>query len=184
MVNSYGCAKAPDNFQKYSSNDPELNISLDYISGWLHAEQKGANGSFNQVVFYKPKVDKKDTSKVAMMVVTVEPISKMTLEEKTLQSVTDYLIAKRMKFQSAKVISRSDINIKNFKMSAAVELLLSYRTLDKLYVANSKLIMFKERIVIFQYQDKFYTLRYENKEEEFDKFNKAFSRLIDSLIIK
>lgn len=179
MINTYGCASPADSFQKYSSVDPELNIALEYLSGWVYSEQKGTTGSFAQVVFYRPQ---KNLSRIAM-VVTVSPVAKMTLTDKSLLAVVDSLISKRMKFADAKVLKKSTLNIKNLNVDAT-EILLSYKTLNSFYSVKSKLIILKERVVIFEYQNKFYTLRYEAKDSEFGRFDQAFSHLIDSLSIK
>jgi len=61
---------------------------------------------------------------------------------------------------------------------------LSYRTLDKIYAVDAKLIPVKERLVILIKNDKFYLLRYRNTEDGFARFNKAFNHIIKTLKFK
>ena len=88
------------------------------------------------------------------------------------------MIAKRMKLEDAEVLSRSKMRLLG---SPAIDIALTYKKPDKLRSIDAKLIPFKERVVIFQKEDKFYTLRYMNPEEEFKKFDKAFYHCIKTL---
>ena len=161
-------------YEEYSSKDPELNITMDYILGWRYSEHRGSYNSYAQVQFYGLK--EKDFA--PSMVVTVEHSSKVKFKPLTVEGMADDLITKRMKLKDAKVLSRSKMKLLG---SQAMDIALTYKMLDKLYATDPKFIPFKERVVIFRKQDKFYTLRYMNPEEEFKKFDKAFYHCIKTL---
>jgi hypothetical protein len=178
MINTYGCAES-FKYERYSGKDPEINLTLDYISGWLHSEQMGSKNSFCQVVFYEPQG--KDQVSMAGMVVTVEKSQNLEINPLTLDARTEDILNRRLKFKDAQISSKDKKDILGLP---AWDIKLSYKTLDKLYSLNAKLLPVMERIIIFKRKDKFYTLRYENKVEEFDKFNKAFDHLVTSLKFK
>ena len=178
MINTYGCAEG-FKYERYSGNDPELNFTLDYISGWLHSEQTGSKNSFYQVVFYEPAG--KDQLSMVSMTVTVEKSQNLEINPLTLDTKAEDILSRRLKFKDAQIVSKDKKNILGLP---AWDIKLSYQTLNKPYSINAKLLPVMERIIIFKRKDKFYTLRYENKVEEFDKFSKAFDRLVNSLKFK
>jgi hypothetical protein len=178
MFNSYGCAQQVK-YEKYTSKDPEINISVDYISGWLYSEQRGANDSFAQVVFYQPK--KKGEVSKAGITITVEKSPKVKFQPQTIDAMADDLISKRLKFKDSAVISKSNTK---FMATDACDIQLTYKTLEDLLAMTAKLIAVKERVFAFKKDDKFYTLRYENTETDFDKYDKAFTHIIHSLKLK
>lgn len=161
-------------YEEYASKDAELNITMDYISGWRYSEHRGSYNSYAQVQFYG--LAKKDLA--PSMVVTVEHSSKVKFEPLTVEGMADDLITKRMKLKDAKVLSMSKMTLLG---SQAMDIALTYKTPDKLYATDARFIPFKERVVIFQKQDKFYTLRYMNPAKEFKKFDKAFYHCIKTL---
>ena len=178
LINLYGCSDKLK-YEKYSSKSINLNLSLDYIAGWLYSEQIGANDNFPQVVFYKPS--KKDAISLAGIIVTVDKSTKIQLPAQTIEAVAVDLLSKRQRFKDAKILLKLK---RKFLGLPAWDIKLSYKTLDKTYSAEAKLIAVIERIIIFKREDKFYTLRYENRAEEFDQFSGAFSRIINSLRFK
>ena len=178
MFSSYGCS-GNLKYERYSSKDIEINISMDYISGWLYSEHRGSNDSYAQVIFYE--LAKKDKTSRVGMAVTVEKSSKVRFQPLTLEAMADDLLNKRLKFKDARILSK--VNTSLFD-TEALDIELSYKTLDKLYSADAKLIPVKERIIIFKRNDRFYTLRYENTEEEFNKFAQAFTHCIGTLKFK
>lgn len=164
-------------YEKYSSKDPELNLTMDYISEWRYSEHRGSYGSYAQVQFYEPT--KKDYG--ASFVVTVKKSSKVTFEPLTVEAMADDLVTKRMKLKDTKVLSSSKMRLLGLQ---AIDIELAYQTLDKLRSIDAKFIPAKERIVLFKRDDKFYTLRYINTAEEFKKFERAFYHCIKTLRIK
>jgi hypothetical protein len=177
MVNIYGCTGSSE-YARYSSKDQELNLTADYIRGWLSREHRGPNNSYASVLFYE---DKKDKGFKAHISITAKSSSTAEVSPSTLDAYTDDLIAKRLKFKDAKVLSKSKIRLLG-TLASSIE--LSYKALDKLYTVDAKLIPVKERVVILKKADKFYVLLYQNKEEEFKKFSKAFSHIIKTLKLK
>ena len=175
MIGCNGCASGLG-YEKYVSKDPKLNISMDYISGWLYSEHRGAQDSYAQVLFYEP--DRKDKSRKAGIAVTVRDMSKVEFDPLSVEAAADDLLKKRLKLKDAKILSKSKIELLR---TVAVDIKLTYKTLDKLYSTDAKLIPVKERIITFNRGGKFYTVRYENTAEEFERFEKAFSHCIKTL---
>ena len=175
MIGCNGCASGLG-YEKYVSKDPKLNISMDYISGWLYSEHRGTQDSYAQVLFYEP--DRKDKDRKAGIAVTVRDMSKVEFDPLSVEAAADDLLKKRLKLKDAKILSKSKIE---FLRTVAVDIKLTYKTLDKLYSTDAKFIPVKERIVIFNRGGTFYTVRYENTAEEFERFEKAFSHCIKTL---
>ena len=176
MLNIFGCSGFK--FNKYISKDNRINLSMDYIAGWQYNETRGSHDSYAQTMFYQFK--KGEKSSRAMMVVTVMDSSKMQLVSPTLDSVVGDLLAKRMKFKDAQVLSKSTTHILN---TDAVVIELSYLTLENLLNVNSKLISVKEKDIILKLNNNFYFLRYDNSSEEFNKYSSAFMHMVKTITI-
>jgi hypothetical protein len=177
MVNLFGCSGVK--FEKYSSKDPLINISMDYISGWQYDETRGSYSSYAQVMFFPFKKGQK--SPKTIMVVTVKDSSRMEFTPLTVEAAADDLLAKRMQFKEARVLSKSKMKLLN---TEAIAIELSYLTLGNLLSVNSKLIPVKEKVIIFKKNNNFYFLRYENSAEEFDKYSSAFMHMVKTIKIK
>ena len=177
MSNISGCSGGLK-YAQYSCKDPELNLTVDYVPGWLSREHRGPNNSYASVLFYE---DKKEKGFKAHISITAKNSSTAGVDPATVDAYTNDLIAKRLKFKDAKVLSKSKIRLLNTEASS-IE--LSYKALDKLYMVDAKLIPVKERVVILKKVDKFYVLIYQNKEKEFKKFSSAFSHIIKTLSFK
>ncbi len=177
MISAYGCAGG-FKFESYSSKDPGLNLMIDYPSGWIYSEHKGGAGTYSGVVFFE---DKKGDVPKALVGLTVKDSSKTGLKSRTLEAFVEDLIAKRSKFKETKLLSKSKMKLSG---AEAVILEFTYKTLDKLYSVDAKLILVREKVVVFKISDKFCTIRYENGLEAFSQFNKAFSHMLASLKFK
>lgn len=177
MVNNFTSQDSFE-YEKFSSKDSELNISMEYIAGWSANEQRGSHNSYAQAIFVEPM---EAEGFKATMVAYVQRNEKAQFEPVSLKGAEDDLISRRLKFKDAKVVSNSKLKLLN---TEAVDIELSYKMLDKLYQTDAKLIEVKERVVIFAKNDKFYTLRYSNRAEEFEKLDKAFYHCLKSLEIK
>jgi hypothetical protein len=178
MVGSLGCSKAVK-YERYSSKDTEINLVMDYVSGWLFSESRGAENSYAQVIFYEPL--RKDKNIKAGMVVTVRDSSKIALDPLSVDSVADELLSRREKLKDMKLLARTKNTVLG---SEAVTVVLSYKTLDKLNSIDDKLTPVKEKVVIFRNNNKFYTVRYQNTEKEFGVFNQAFSHILKTAQFK
>ena len=177
MINANGCSSEV-RLDKYSSKDPALNISMNYISGWRYNECRCSYDSYAQVLFY-PFGGKNKS--LAVMVVTVKNSSKISLSPLNLETVVDDLLAKRMKFKDAAVLSKSNIQFLNMP---ATSIELTYKTLENFLNVHSKLIPVKEKIIVFKKGENFYFLRYQNSAVEFDKYSKAFDRILKTFRFK
>lgn len=176
MINRYGGFSSLK-YEKYSSKDPELNVTMDYVLGWRYSEHRGSYGSYAQVQFVEPA----DKDICASMVLTVIRNSKVTFKPLTIEAMAEDLVAKRMKLKDARVLSRSK---RSLLSSQAIDIELSYKTLDKLRSIDAKFVPFKEHIILFKIGDRFYNLRYTSIEEEFKKFERAFYHCAETLKLK
>lgn len=176
MINRYGSFSSLK-YEKYSSKDSELNVTMDYVSGWRYSEHRGSYGSYAQVQFIEPE----DKDICASMVLTVRRSSKVKFKPLTVEAMADDLIARRMKLKDARALSRSK---RRLLSSQAIDIELNYKTLDKLRSIDAKFVPIEERVILFKIGDKFYSLRYTNIEEEFKKFERAFYHCAKTLRLK
>lgn len=176
MANHYGSSRDPG-YKEYSSQDLELNIKMDYLSDWLFSEHRGSYGRYAQVQFYGTVKDDFAPS----FVVTVERSSKVAFKPLTINAMANDVIKKRMNFKDARIVSRSEIEL---LAVPAIDITLTYQQPDKLRSIKAKLIPFKERIVMFQKGDRFYTVRYVNPEQEFEVFEQDFLHCLGTLSLK
>jgi len=175
MVDINGCSPS-FKYDRYAGKNPALNFTIEYLSGWLHDEQTGAHNSFSQVVFVEP--EGKDKIFKPMIVATVRDSSKIEIEPKTVANFAKDLLSKRMKFKECSVIYEKNTTICG---EGAVDIELSYQTIDKLDSVDAKLVPFKERVIIFEKSGKFYILRYQGRAKDFDKYSGAFTHIVKSL---
>lgn len=176
MFYSYGCGENLK-YERYSSKDPEIGVEADHVSGWLFSEMRGEGNSFAQVVFYEPKKEG-EVSKTGM-IITVVKAADVKFQPLTVEGMAEDLTSKRLKFKDASVLAKEKTKILG---EEAWDILLSYKTLESLYA--SKLIPVKERIFLFKKGDKFYSVSYQNTEEDFERIQGAFLHLVKSLKIK
>jgi len=175
MGNLFGCSGIK--FEKYSSKDEQLNVSMDYIAGWTYRESRGSNNSYTQVTF----LPKKRSNNWTLVSLVVKENSKVGVSPLNPEGAADDLLAKRMKFKDAKVLSRSKINMLGTE-AAVIE--LSYLTLENLRERNKKFIPVQEEIIVLNRGDKFYFLRYMNSAKEFNKYKSAFIYIAGTMKIK
>ncbi|MDD4879340.1 MAG: hypothetical protein PHR22_02655 [Candidatus Omnitrophica bacterium] len=176
MVTCSGCSGA-GKYKKYSSKDPELNITMDYIPGWESSETRGAHNSYADVFFGEPwdKVGAK-TRRAAIEVTSVQ-----ASRAGEIQAFAEGIIAGKLKLNEGKLLDKAEIKLPAGK---AMDLTFSSKGLDKLYSASAKLIPVKERVVILKNGGRVYTVRYENREEAFEKYSKDFSHIVKSIRFK
>lgn len=175
MFNLFGCS-SDMKYEKYSSKDPEINISMDYIPGWLYSEHRGSYNSYAQVLFYE-KGDENKAFKAAISV-NVRDASKLKEPPAAIEAMADDLKSKRMKFKDFVLVSEAGSKILG---ENAIAMDFSYKTLDKLYDVAAKLIPVNEKVAIFKKGGKLYIVRYENTAEDFKKFEKSFKHMLTSL---
>ena len=174
MMNFLGCSGVK--FDKYCSKDPMINVCMDYIAGWRYDATRGAYNSYTQVLFFPGHRKSR-----ALIDLTVYEDSKINISPLTLDAVVHDLLAKRMRFKDARMISRAKMQILN---SDAVTVELSYLLPEDRLSVHSKKILVKEKIIILEKDKKFYFLRYENSAREFNKYKSAFMRIAQSMKIK
>jgi len=168
-----------NNFQydKYSSKDSHINAEMDYISGWRFVEARGSYNSYAMVQFIgEIKGDFAPSFKLK-----VTESSKVSFEPSTIESMADDLENKRMQFADAEVISRKN---RKFLGLPAIDIILNYKKPDKLRNFEAKLVLFKERVLLFKKDERFYALNYVNPEIEFKTYQKAFGHCLQSFKLK
>jgi hypothetical protein len=176
MSSVYGCSG--EKFGKYSSKDPELKITLEYIPGWKYSEDRGSHNSYVQAIFYPVR---KGNNSGPVMSVLMQTISSLKFKPATVEAAAKDVIAKRMKFKDAVVQPVSKMQI----LGTEAEVIeLSYMAVESLVKINSKVSPFKEKILIFQKGDKIYYLGYRSPAEEFVKFESAFTHMVNTLRFK
>jgi hypothetical protein len=178
MLSFFGCSGG-FKYEKYVSKNPELNFFIDHITGWSAHEQIGSFNSFSQVGFYEPVMSGKSLR--AMMIVTVMDKSRLGFAPGTLDVMLGDLIKKRMLFNSTKVVSKTSMTLSG---QAAYRIEFSYRGLDSFENRQAKLVPMKERVVIFERNGKFYSVRYENLADDFNKYSRAFDHIVRSIKFK
>jgi hypothetical protein len=176
MVGFCGCSGL--NYEKYSSKDSELNITLEHVLGWKVVEQRGSYNSYVQAMFYPTG---KSGDSQAMMVVLAEKSPESAAGPITIEQFADDFVAKRMQFKDAKVLSRSKVT---FLGGEAVMVEISYMSLEDLLKVNSKLIGLKEKTLAFKKDGIFYSLNYRNSAEGFGKFEAGFAHLVKTFRFK
>ena len=174
MIFFSGCSGGMK-YEKYSAVDPKLNLSMEYIKGWTCTVQYGSLDSFVQAVFCEPG---KDGIFAGIMAVTVKDSSKAGFSPKTIDGMLEDLIRRHMKYNSAKVVSKTRRNILG---EDAFDVKFSYRSLNSFESAKAKIVPMKERVIIFKKDDKFYSIRYETLAENFNKYEKAFDHIVKSI---
>jgi len=180
MFTCNGCSGTA-RYSKYSSIDPELNIAMDYLSGWQPSETRGANNSYAEVFFGEPRDKEEKGTRKAFIVVNSVESSKMGIAADTIEAAANDLSGKMLKFKDGKSLGRARIKIPS---GEAIKLDFSYKAPDKLYAVGAKLVPVMERVVILKNGGRFYTVRYENKEEDFSKFEKDFDHMVKSVRFK
>ncbi len=173
MVNLLGCSGFK--FEKYSGKDPELNVELEYVSGWQHAEDRGAHNSYVQAMFYP--AGKVKPPQPLMAVIKIIPKDNSS----GLDNAVNDLVSRRLKFKDGKVLSRSKVKLLGVE-AAAVE--FSYQSLENILKVNSPLVFYKEKDILFKKDGNIYSLMYKHAADKYYEFSPAFDRLVKTLKLK
>lgn len=166
-----GCKNTAYLYQHFQSKGAPVRLAMAYPDGWMSAENKGKG--YWQVIFSEPK--NKDKVYKAAMILTVYEAGD------TLAHAADAIAQRRMNYKEAGLVSRKPARILG---QEAVELVLTYKTLDRLYIYDQKnvnLVRVKERILVFKIGAVVYVARYENTLEEFQKLNNVFSYMLTTV---
>jgi hypothetical protein len=86
-----------------------------------------------------------------------------------------------LKFKDGKSLGKTKVRL---PAGEAMDISFSFKAMDKLYSIDAKLTPVVERMIILKNGDRFYTVRYQSREEVFDKYGKDFSHMIRSLRFK
>jgi len=177
MLNFYGCS-GNIKYERYSGKNPGIDFSIDHISGWQVVERIGSFNSYIQVSFYEPVMKGKGLR--AGMAVTIEDSGKVAVTPKTIEGMSADLIKRRMLFDSSKVLSKTERKVAG---AEAIDIELSYKTSSDPARMGS-LVFYRESVIIFERDGKFYTMRYGDFADNFDKYSKAFDHIVKSIKFK
>ena len=155
-----------ESYGQYSSEDTELNLTMDYPGGWRYSEHRGAYGIYAQVQFS----GELENNIAPSFIVKVERASKVEFQPLTTEGLADDLVKKRMLFEDSNVESRVETKLLGLP---AIDLIMTYKQPVRLHSTEFKLIIFKERVIIVQKDDRFYTLRYVNPQQAYEDFEPA-----------
>ncbi len=180
MVTCNGCSGSAK-YDKYSSTDPELNMTMDYIPGWQYRETRGSNNSYADVFFGEPRNKGEEKGRKAFISATSVKIPDAAMPADMLDRSAESFAESRLKYKEGKLLGRAKLKI---PAGEAVELSFSYKALDKLYNSNAKLAPVEEKVVMLINGGRFYTVRYENKEDDFKRFDKDFDHIVKSIRFK
>ena len=178
MLNFLGCSGGLK-YKNYSCNDSELDVTMDYVAGWEAREERGAYGSYAQVLFVEPV--KKGKSLRAMISLTTKNESKVEFKPADLDALEQDLLSKRLQLTGAKKQASSQVFL--FGLKARI-LEVTYSLPDNPERLDAKMIPLRERIVFFKRQSRFYILRYVNEAKEFRRFEQAFMRCLRTFQFK
>lgn len=171
-----GCSPGTQ-YAQYTSRDPFLNVKIEYIQGWRYSEQRGANNSYAQVLFYER--EQKGKLRRALMALTARPVSGYDIEPVSALSVLYDILNKRSRFKDFTVLSKGIRSTLMGAESCAAE--ITYKNLDKLHSAAAKQIAVQERIVVVKKGDTVFVIRYENAVQDFSSFEKAFGHILKTV---
>jgi hypothetical protein len=176
-INFSGCAFPK--FEKYSSRDPELNVEMDYFSGWVFSESRGAYDSYAQAIFLEPV--KKGKLLRASMVLTMMKESKVNFKPLTLEGFLEDWMKKWGTRNNVKIFSQEKSRICDLD---AYVVKLTYEELANPESAKANFIPMQERVVLFKRNGQYYMLRYVNVFKDFRFFDGPFSHCTRSLKFK
>jgi hypothetical protein len=166
-------------FEKYSSRDPELNVTMDYFRDWNFYEDRGAYDSYAQAIFLEPV--RKEKPLRASVVLNIIKESKANFQPLTLTGFFDNQIKKWSSRKEVKFLSREKSKIADLP---AYSIELTYYELANPEVLPANFVLMRERVFLWQKDRQFYTLRYVNIAKEFGKLENGFIHCVDSVRFK
>jgi hypothetical protein len=166
-------------YDKYVTKDPMLGLRVEYLKGWLHGESRGSKESYAEVFFGEPPKDKSASFKPFMSIVA-RNASSVGIAKKDLSGVADAVISDNIKIHRASEIPGSKTAIK-LPAGDAIESTFNFDTFDRIYTVGNKKIKVTEKQVVLLKGSKVYILSYRNKQEDFDKYSKAFRHFVKSV---
>ncbi len=179
MSNLIGCG-GNFKYERYTSKDPELNLTMDYISGWSTSEKNYMRQhNFVKVSFMEPKREGKIYT--AMITVTVRDVSRLGFQPPTLDGFVDDRLLKLRDFQDNTLVSKSRTRVLGVE---ARDIEMAYKAPDRIYNKDAKIISVKERDIALIRDSKLYVFKYDNVAEDFSKFEKAFYHCVRSVKLK
>jgi len=171
MFNLFGCSSPGEKFDKYQSKNPDIGISMLYPSGWTYSEDRGAIEKYAIVLFLEPTGKNGHLRRSS---ISVKVVKKFDMPQNLYEAaaVADDLIEKVSKLKDFKLVGKKDSKLLGAK---AVDVVFSYKTLDKPLPLIGNLVPARERDIIILKNGKFYFITLSCQEEAFAGLNKIFS---------
>lgn len=165
-----GCGGGEFKYAKYINRSPEIGISVDYLDGWKSSEYKEANKKYPTVSFLPLK-----EKGPLYILVDIMKTENLGISPVTLDAVAKDTIAKRSKFPEAKLLSKEKIRLLG---TEGKDIQMSFEMTENLHTLNSKSIATKARMIVLRKNDAFYVLKLIARQEDFEKYNRAFNHII------
>lgn len=171
-----GCGGDSAKYLKYSNSNPQVNLSVEYPDGWRYIAYKNQQSGFPVVVF-APPADGSGAFSV-LMSVEVADTKGAGGKELSAKAVTDGIIERELKMPEARLLSRTKASV---GFTKAEDIRMSLNMLDKMHTKGSKLLPSLARIMTFKKGDKVYAVKLIAKQEEYERYGKAFDRMVKTL---
>jgi hypothetical protein len=165
--------------EKYSSQDPELGVTMDYFSGWTLREDRGSYGSYVQALFLEPV--RKGKPLRACMDLTAVNESKVKFQPLTTEAFLEDWMKKWQRRKGVKILSTGKSEVSG---NTAFVIDMTYQELKSPDLAKADFIPVQERAILWKRHDRFYMIRHVNTVADFRMFDKKFSRCVESLRFK
>ena len=157
-------------FAKYVNKSPAFMMSFEYIDGWKYLAYKEMNKDYPTVTFFD-----RWASWPRYISIDAIDVSKAGAIPSTIQTVTENILKSWMEFSEAKVLKGSSIRLLSTR---ATDTYLSMKMPENMESLRSKMVPVKARIVAVRSGGKYYVLKLVTRQEEFDRYNKAFNRTL------
>lgn len=176
MVNVLGCSQGMK-LDKYETKDPEIGVSLLYPSGWRPSEDRGSIEKYYKVMFVEPKGA---AGQLRLSAISFTAMKRADMPENIMnpKDAANIRIAKLGKHKDFMLLSKGSLKICGTEAADAV---YSYKTLDRPLPAAGNFIGVKERYVVFEKNDKFYSIKLFCQEDAYAGLDKVFDRMIKSV---
>lgn len=150
-----------------------MGISMDYIEGWKFLERAPKDKGYLGVLFVKPNTTGKFEIYIEAKAVDITAGPGV----KQLSELVEDQIQKDMKFADAKLLYKKDIKLLGEK---AIDYEVSFKLIDSLHRLDAKRIPQRIRMVSVKKGERLYFLKMQVREEDYGRYNKAFSHIIKS----
>jgi hypothetical protein len=174
-----GCAGDGAKYLKYSNSNPQVNLSVEYPEGWKYIAYKNQQSGFPIVMFAPPaETTEKTRAFSVFMSVEVAGMKDAAGKELSAKAVTDGIIERELKMPQAQLVSRTKTSI---GFTKAEDIVISLKMLEKLDSRKANLLPSRAHIIAMKKGDKVYAVKLVARQEEYERYGKAFDRMVKTL---